>query len=255
MNKIAGRVHPALIAVWAAIVAVGHLMPTIPMLGTGRSFSLSAALTPLSGIFFGPIAGALCSAAGGFVGSFIAPHTAWMGPFTFIVGTSTAFTTGCVAWGKWPPVKLSAGGNFIINGGIIVYIAGVSLWYTQEIGRSIVYFPIVSYGFGFVALIIGSIFAHRLFASKKPPARFAALWLCAFAGMMGGASIGNFFSLVLFGLPRELWAFLMFVQPLERVVFALGAMLIGAPLIAGLEKIGIFVGPHSEDDATHLPAP
>ena len=121
-DNFKNSLHPAVVAVWAAVVAAGHLLPAIPILGTGSTFSLASSLSPLSGIFFGPIAGALCSAAGGFIGNLIAPHTAWMGLGTFILGTITAFTSGCIAWGKWPPVAISGSGNFIINGGIIVYM-------------------------------------------------------------------------------------------------------------------------------------
>ena len=255
MKKIAGRIHPALVAVWAAIVVIGHMLPTIPILGTGSTFSLTTVLSPLSGIFFGPVAGALCSAAGGFIGSLIAPHTAWMGMGTFIIGTVTAFTSGCIAWGGWPPVKLSGNGSFIINGGIIVYITGTMLWFTQEIGRSIILFPVICYGLGFAALVAGTVFTGRMFASSKPLLKFPAIWLCAFGGLLGGASIGNFFSLVLYKQPRELWSVLMFVAPLERCLFSLGAMLIGVPLLAGLSKIGIFAGPWHEEPEKELPEP
>ena len=245
-NKFIRKIHPAVIAVWAAVIGAGHLLPTIPIWGTGSTFSLSSALFPLAGILFGPIAGALAAAAGGFIGSLIAPHTAWMGLFTFIVGTVTAFTSGCIAWGKWPPVSINTGGSFIINGGIIIFIAGTVLWFTQEIGRSIILVPVVFYGLGFIAMIIGIIFARRMFASSRQFLKFPAIWMCAFAGLAGGASIGNFFSLVLYKLPAELWAALAFVQPLERAVFALGAMLIGAPLLTGLNKMGISAGPNDE---------
>ena len=246
-----GKVHPAVMAVWAAIVAAGHVLPTIPIMGTGSTFSLTAALSPLSGILFGPVAGALCSAAGGFTGSLIAPHTAWMGLGTFIIGTTTAFTSGCIAWGRWPPVSINAGGSFVINGGIIVYIIGTILWFTQETGRSAALFPIVCYGLGFAALITGSVFAPAMLAGKRKAPKFPALWLCAFGGMIGGATVGNFFSLVLYKLPRELWLTLTVVAPLERAGFSLGAMLIGAPLLAGLPKIGIFVGP--QEEAAEIP--
>jgi hypothetical protein len=242
-----GTVHPAVMAAWAAIVAVGHILPTIPLFGTGGTFSLTAALSPLSGIFFGPAAGALCSAAGGFIGNLIAPHTAWMGLGTFIIGTTTAFTSGCIAWGRRPLISINAGGSFVINGGIIVYIIGTILWFTQETGRSVPIFPLVYYGLGFAALIIGGLFAPAMLAGKRKALKFPALWLCAFGGMIGGATVGNFFSLVLYKLPRELWLVLMITAPLERVVFSLGAMLIGAPLLAGLPKTGIFVGPSVEE--------
>ncbi|MDR0442628.1 MAG: ECF transporter S component [Treponema sp.] len=251
MKKRFSNIHPAVIAVWAAIVAAGHALPTIPIWGTGSPFSLNSVLSPLSGIFFGPIAGAFCSAAGGFIGSLFAPHTAWLGPWTFIVGTVTAYTSGCIAWGKWPPVTISGNGSFIINGGVIVYITGTILWFTQEIGRSVVIFPIVFYGLGFIAFIAGNIFSSMMFASSKKYMRFPAIWLCAFGGLIGGASVANFFFLILYKLPKENWYALAFAAPVERAVFAAGAMLVGVPLLTGLEKIGIFAGPGQ--DAVDLP--
>jgi hypothetical protein len=247
-NKLTGNIHPAVVAVWAAISAAGYVLPTIPIWGTGSTFSVSTALAPLSGIFFGPVAGALCSAAGGFVGSLIAPHTAWMGLGTFIIGTTTAFTAGCIAWGKWPPVMINKSGSFIVNGGIIVYIIGTVLWFTQETGRSVMRLPLVSYGLGFVVMITGIIFARRIFTGKSRLLKFPAIWLSAFGGLIGGATVGNFFSLILYNLPVEPWMAITFVQPVERAIFALGAMFIGVPLLEGLNKIGISAGPQPEEE-------
>lgn len=242
-KRLINNIHPAVISVWAAVVAAGYLIPTIPIWGTGGAFSLANVLNPLSGIFFGPVGGALCSAVGGFIGSLIAPHTAWMGPGTFIIGTVTAFTAGCIAWGKFPPVTVNSNGNFIINGGIIIYLIGTILWFTQEIGRSVIRFPVVVYGLGFVSMITGIIFAGKMLTGKSRLLKFPAIWLCAFGGLIGGAAIGNFFSVVLFKQPREVWAILTITAPIERAVFALAAALAGVPLLTGLNKVGIFVGP------------
>jgi len=247
-NKLTGNIHPAVIAVWAAVCAAGFLLPTVPIWGTGSVFSVSSALAPLSGIFFGPLAGALCSAAGGFIGSLIAPHTAWMGLGTFIIGTVTAFTSGCIAWGKWPPVMINKSGSFIVSGGIIVYLIGTVLWFTQETGRMAILLPLVSYGLGFAFMVAGIIFARRVFTGKSRLLKFPVIWLCAFGGLTGGASVGNFFSLVLYDLPGDVWKALAVVQPAERAIFALGAMFIGVPLLEGLNKIGISAGPALEDD-------
>ena len=247
-NKLTGNIHPAVAAVWAAVVAAGHIFPTVPIMGTGSTFSVTSALSPLSGILFGPIAGCLCSAIGGFIGSLIAPHTAWMGLGTFIIGAVTAFTAGCIAWGKWPPVAISSSGSFIFNGGIIVYIVGTILWFTQETGRGVVRLPLFYYGLGFAAMITGFIFAGRMLKSSRRLLRFPAIWLCAFGGLVGGATVGNFFTLVLYKLPKDIWVALTIIAPIERAVFALGAMLIGAPLLAGLNKIGIYAGPQSEEE-------
>jgi hypothetical protein len=249
-------IHPAVIAVWAALVGAAHLVPlALPILGTGSPFTLAAALYPLSGIFFGPLAGAICSAAGGVMGSIVAPHTAWLGMGTFIIGTTTAFTSGCIAWSAGPPVTINRRGGVVINGGIIVYIIGTVLWFSQEIGRSVPLFPLVYYTAGFAALMAGSILAGKILAGKKQFLKIPMLWFCAFGGMIGGASIGNFFSLALLQSPREQWLYLTAAAPLERAVFSLGAALIGAPLLAGLAKIGIFVGPQEETPDDALPPP
>jgi len=241
------KTHVALIAVWAAVTAAAQMIPTIPMLGTGRAFSFAAALAPLAGIFFGPIYGALCAAAGGFAGSLLAPHTAWMGPWTFIVGTVTAFTSGCIAWGGWPPAKISGRGNFVVNGGIIVYLLGTALWFSHETGRSLARFPLVFYGAGLLALLAGSMFVGRVLAGANRAFKFPALMLCAFGGMAGGASIGNFFGLALFDFPREMWVVLTFMAPAERLAFSLATAVVGLPLLESLPKIGIFVGPQEGD--------
>lgn len=246
-NKFWGNVHPAVAAVWAAVLAAGHIFPTIPILGTGGSFSLTSALSPLSGIFFGPVAGALCSAVGGCIGSLIAPHTAWAGVGTFIIGTTTAFTSGCIAWGKWPPVAVDGRGSLVINGAIIVYITGTILWFTQEIGREVFMMPVVLYGLGFVVMIIGIIFARRLLSGSSRILKFPAIWICAFGGLIGGATVGNFLTLVLFRLPENVWSALIIAAPIERAIFAAGAMLIGSPLLAGLNKIGVPAGPQAHE--------
>ena len=239
--------HPAVIAVWAAVVAAGYLLPTFPIWGTGGAFSISSILNPLCGIFFGPLAGALCAAAGGFAGNMIAPYTAWMGPATFIVGTTTAFTTGCIAWGRWPPVTVNENGSFVFNGGIIIYLIGTILWFTQETGRIVFWLPIIFYGLGFIAMTAGIFAVPKFLTGNKRILKFPAVWLCAFGGLVGGAAIGNFFSLVLFRQPKEIWSVLAFYAPLERAIFALGATLVGVPLLEGLNKIGILAGPQQSE--------
>jgi hypothetical protein len=240
------KIHPAYIAVWASIVAAGYLIPTLPILGTGSNFSLANILSPLSGIFFGPIAGALCSAIGGFIGSFISPVPPLLGSFNFIFGAITAFTTGCIAWSKWPPVKINTEGSFIINGGIIVYFTGTILWFTQSAGRDFIWLPIVFYGLGFIAMITGFFLSGRFFASSKKILKLPAIWLSAFGGLVGGATMGNFFYLVIFNPPAVDLMRLIIISPLERALFAAVAAAIGVPLLEGLNKIGISAGPESE---------
>jgi hypothetical protein len=125
----------------------------------------------------------------------------------------------------------------------VVYAVGIALWFSQEIGRSFPLLPLVYYGLGIAAVIIGGFLAPRWLAGPNRGFKLPAVWLCAFGGMIGGASLGNFFSLLLYKLPREVWASLVVISPLERTAFSLGTMIIGVPLLIGLPKIGIFVGP------------
>lgn len=248
MEKNLKIIHPAYIAAWASVVAAGHIIPTLPLLTTGANFSLANILSPLSGVFFGPVIGALCSAIGGFIGSFISPVPPMLGPFYFIISGTTAFTAGCIAKGKWPPVRISMKGNFIFNGGIIVYLIGTILWFTQETGRSFIWIPIVVYGLGFAAMITGFFVSAKFLASdNKKILMFPAIWLSAFGGLIGGATVGNFFYLIVFNPPAADLVRLLVMAPLERALFATVAMLIGVPLLEGLRKIGINTGTQEEN--------
>lgn len=235
LNKKAEAVHPAVIAIWAALIAVAHLLPTIPLVVTGGSFTVSAAFLPLAGIFFGPAAGALCAAIGGFIGNLIAPQSAWLGLGTFIIGTTNAFTTGLLSRGKWLQ-------------GVAVIILGVILWFTTAIGREALLYPAVVYSLGIIAAILGGLLGKRWLVSQKRVLQLVVVWLIAFAGFIAAAGVGNYFGIVVRQTPAEIWNMLAFVSPTERAVFSLGSALIGVPLLAALPKIGIFVGPSDEEE-------
>ncbi len=94
--------HPAIIAVWAALIAVASLLPAFPLIGgTGGTFSLGNAIIPLSGILFGPWAGAIAAGVGGFLGQLIAPSTVVFGPLQFILSIISAMAAGFAMQKKW----------------------------------------------------------------------------------------------------------------------------------------------------------
>ncbi|MEL7610636.1 MAG: ECF transporter S component [Bacillota bacterium] len=234
-NAFLGNIHPAVISVWAAILAASHLIPGFPMLGTGGNFSVSSALIPLAGIFFGPIPGALCAAIGNFIGYLIAPSGAWLGMATFLIGTVNALAAGLVSRGKWPYAA-----------GLIAI--GTILWFSNPIGQSVPLFAIVFYGLGLIAVILGGLVSRKGLIGKNAFLKAVAIFLCAFAGLVTAASLANFASLTLLELPATIWTALVFVSPFERAMFSLGAVIIGIPLLVGLPKIGIFVGPEDPND-------
>jgi uncharacterized membrane protein len=223
--------HPAVIAVWAAIIATGNLLPAIPIVGTSGTFNVGAALVPLAGVFFGPVAGALCAAIGAFIAQILAPHSAWLGLATFVVATTNAFVAGCLSRGRW---YLSAG----------VILLGYALWFSTAIGRQAAVFPLVFYSLGLLAVLAGAVL-WKAGGSKGPAGFFlaCAVFTSAYAGFVGAAGVANFAGILLYKWPAAMWKGLVFVSPVERALFSFGAAVIGIPLLIGLPKIGVRVGP------------
>lgn len=235
-GKLFGRFHPAVISVYAAVIAASALLPSIPLLGTGGTFSIATALVPLAGVFFGPIAGALCAAIGCFVGQLIAPNTAWLGIATFLIGVVSAFAAGLVSTKKW----------YIALG---IILLGTVLWFFHPIGQKAPLFPAIFYGAGAVACVLGAFVGNSWLKSNNVFKKSVAVFLAAYAAMVGSAALANFAGLVVFQIPAETWTLLAFMSPVERAIFSLGSVIVGVPLLIGLPKIGIFIGPALDEEA------
>ncbi|MGI6331232.1 MAG: ECF transporter S component [Zhaonellaceae bacterium] len=229
------KVHPAMIAVWAALISVSGLLPTFPVFGTGGNFSVGYTLAPIAGIMFGPFAGALSVAIGEFIGSIIAPHVATLGLFTFIINTTNAFAAGYLSRKNW-----------YVCFGIIAALTVV--WFLIPSGRAAYVYSLV-YLAGMVAAPIGGILGSRLFDRDNVLIKTIGVFLMSWPAYIAGSIMGNIPTLFLVELPAELWnTFLVWVTPFERTVFAIGAAIIGTPLLIGLPKIGIFVGPQYDGE-------
>ena len=223
--------HPAVLAVWAALIASANLLPAIPMVGLSGTFNVGAALVPLAGIFFGPLAGALCAAIGAFISQLIAPHGAWLGLATFLVSTVNAFTAGCVSRGRWYLA-------------LLVILVGYVLWFLTPIGLEAAIFPLVFYTLGLAAVAVGTpVWKNVRRFRPGSPLRGVAVFAAAYAGFVGAAGLANFAGITLYKWPAAMWKGLAFVSPVERAVFSLGATIIGVPLLIALPKIGVRVGP------------
>ncbi|OHE58894.1 MAG: hypothetical protein A2Y36_11485, partial [Treponema sp. GWA1_62_8] len=227
--------HPAVLAVWAALIASANLLPVIPMVGLSGTFNVGAILVPLAGIFFGPLAGALCAAIGAFISQLIAPHSAWLGLATFLVATVNAFTAGCVARGRWYLA-------------LPVILIGYALWFLTPIGMEAAIFPLIFYTLGLLAVAVGSpIWMNAGRFGPKSPLRAVGVFAAAYAGFVGAAGLANFAGIMLYKWPAAMWQGLAFVSPVERAVFSLGATIIGVPLLISLPKIGVRVGPEAAE--------
>ncbi len=230
------KIHPAMMAVWAALLSVASLLPSFPVFGTGGNFSVSYVLAPLAGIMFGPWAGALTVAVGELIGSIISPAVASLGIFTFIINTANAFCVGYLCRKKWQ-----------VCFGYIALLTVV--WYLLPQGRGAWLYGIVVYGLGLVMSVVGGTAGVALYAKTNPVTRMVGLFLMVFPCYIAGSITGNIPTLFMFDLPPDLWNnFLIWMTPFERTIFALGAAIIGLPLLVGLPKISIFVGPEYDEE-------
>jgi hypothetical protein len=71
---------------------------------------------------------------------------------------------------------------------------------------------------------------------------FVGVFLAALAGTIVDHAFGSLWALIQFQLPPEVWLTVLPLAPVERILFSLGAAIIGTPLLIGLPKIGLPVG-------------
>ncbi len=232
-----GKLNPAVMAVWAALLAVTKLLPSIPIIGTGATFSVSSILTPLAGILFGPVPGIIIAAVGGFIGQMVAPHTAWMGIFSFLIAVFNAGCAGCVVHKKW----------YVAVG--IILLGGI-LWAFHPIGKEAMILPAVYYSSGIAAALVCGFLGRKWLLGSNQVLKFIALVLAAYTGFVAASAFANYVGgLLMMQWPAAMWQGLAFVSPLERVFFSIGCAIIGVPLLYGLPKIDLYVGPMAEEEA------
>ncbi|MDD5367917.1 MAG: hypothetical protein PHQ40_02435 [Anaerolineaceae bacterium] len=247
MNKksVLITAHPAVIAVWAALMAAASLLPAFPVIGTGVTFNIANCLTPLAGIFFGPWAGAVAAGVGAFIGQLIAPHTVLFGPLQFTIAVLGAMASGFAMQRRWWAPAL-----------IIAVFAGA--WYLLPNGRAAWATPLL-YILGFAFILVGVVISHKENPLLSKDRRKLGLGiLCAsIAGIVVTQAMGNLWAMIFFQLPPAIWFTVLAISPIERFLFGLGAMIIGTPLLIGLPKIGIPVGPmiYEKEEDSDEPAP
>lgn len=229
MQSFGKKVHPAVIAVWAAFIAIAGLLPVIPVFGTGATFSLSDSAVVLAGVMFGPLAGTLSAAIGGFLGQLLAPHAAVFGVVTFVCPTLAALTAGLLLKRKW------------------VYVLGIFavltvLWYLFPLGRSAWFQPLVNYPLAVILIYPAAIWGFKLLSSLDYKKMFLGVLMISFIGSCASMALGNTMALPMFALPREVWLGVLPIAVPQRILFAILAAVIGVPLLVGLPKIGVTVG-------------
>jgi len=193
MRKLTAK-EIALIAVFAALIAIVTRLPGIPIslgLGTGK-IELSVPLYPLAGLLLGPWLGALAVIIGNFV-AWIIPSSTVMGFLLIPAGAFAALTTGFLTRSrKWSNWKLGAILLTVLN----------ALWYATPVGWEAPFYPIPLH---FTALALILIFRSKIVDFVNSQSRrllTLGVGLASFIGIMAD----------------HMWGGLMFITAFNFVV-------------------------------------
>ncbi len=242
MAKRRGRmdeVHVAYIAISAAIVTATAYIPMFPVVGAGTVISAGMIAVPLVGILLGPVAGTLATAIGAFLGQIVAPYGAIFGLITFLCPMMGAFVSSLVAFKRWKDAALT------LSLTILLWYAITSIKWAKDPYSSVRwYFPYLH----LTSLASLFIFREKIgdwIESLDPKKVPFGIFLAALAGLLTDHMVGNSIYVGVYSGPARVYSFVLLLYSFERIAGAIGAALVGAPLLIALYKARIGVGPWS----------
>ena len=218
----------ALIAVFASLQAGLSSLPYTISIGVSGQITLGVIGASLIGIVIGPLLGGLAVLIGSFIGVFINPAGAIFGVLSVLPPTLGA---------------LSAGFMMLKRGYVpgTVILASVLVFYAHPFGREVLLYPFLD----ITAMIVAFVFSTRMAVWSSQPLDIKKLSLgvpvAAFVGTLTDHMFGSGLAIWYFNpaLTPEIWSFVMFVYPIERIVVVILTSIIAVPLYYSLKKAGL----------------
>jgi len=219
-NRKLTTLDVALTAVFTALYAVLGFLRISPIIGlSGQAITAAAIIAPIIGMLLGPYIGTLSAFLGGTIGFFLGS----LSYASFASGMATAFCAGMIRTGK----RIVAA---------LVYLTLLLLFaFYPVIGPAWV-FPLETW-FQIVGLIIlvsplQSI-AKRLLDSQSNAKLMYGFFLTCLVSTLAGQIAGSLVFEILAADPNVVkgsWPALTELYPVERIIIALAAALIGTAL-------------------------
>lgn len=211
-----------LIAVLAAVYAVGSFVPGFPMIGVpGSRIDITRSLEMGYGLILGPVLGPLAAFLGALVGKFLT------GGGIGLFFTPLALVSSFIA------AALGRRNVFNVRGWVLASLISIVLiagWYVTETGRNAPYYPILH----IAALCIILIFRGNLsdFIHSRDKGRVGlGVALCSFPSTMAGHMLGNLIFIVLFKPTSSFFYSILLVSAFERIVLTIFSTMIATTLI------------------------
>jgi len=218
----------ALLAIFASLQAVLSSLPYSISIGVSGQITLGVIGAALIGIIIGPLFGGLAVLIGSVIGMFINPAGAIFGVLSVLPPTLGALGAG------FTMLKRS-----YVPGTII--LASVLIFYAHPFGREVLFYPFLD----IIAIIVAFVFSTRMavWSSQLLDIKKLSLGVpvAAFVGTLTDHMFGSGLAIWYFNpvLTPEIWSFVMFVYPIERIVVVILTSIIAVPLYYSLEKVGL----------------
>jgi uncharacterized membrane protein len=220
----------ALIAVFTALYVVFGVLKISPIIGLpGQAITAAALIAPIIGILLGPYVGALSTFLGGTIGFYVT----WFPLPSLFSGTCAALCSGLLYRGK----RIVA---FLIYFLLFIFLAFYPVIGPVWLFPAYVWFQLLA------MIVLASplqSWALKRFRSENKPSLLYAFFLTCLVSTMLGQIAGTLtFEVIMTPDPNFFlgnWMTTMLYYPLERVIIAFGAALIGMPLLKILERANL----------------
>ena len=218
----------ALVAVFAAVDVILGALPA-------WWISWAAIIKPLHGVFLGPMGGVLAAFIGGIIGNVVWPQTAVLAIFTWIPGLVGALGAGLMVKRSW---KLVA----------VIFAALIIAFYLHQVGRMLAFWALYDKIVALALIFPAAVLIKKMLKSGLEWKYLTpTITLISFVGTQIDNMVGNdlfiFLKLYeLFGISVDallpLYVTGAFIMVAQRVVVAIIAGIVGAPLLKAIQKSG-----------------
>jgi hypothetical protein len=224
-NKRLTAKDAGLIVCFTALYVVLGFLPISPIIGLpGKTITAAAIIAPIMGILLGPYIGTLSASLGGLIGSFFG----YFSPPSLVSGAFAALCAGMLSIGKRSVCAFTYF-SLIFLFGFYPFVGPVWLY------PPLMWFQIA----GFLILVspLQSMASKNLNSSNRSKPLFAFFvtsLTSTLAGQIAGSLTFELFSWPIFIVDvnawKANWQVITFLYPVERIIIALSAALIGASL-------------------------
>jgi hypothetical protein len=236
--KLAAK-NIALIAVFAPWYTIFTLWPLFPVIGASGSFiTMAVIMAPLIGIILGPYLGFLSVAVGGIIGLSLGQIGGPFGSLSFVPHAATTFCSGMLYNGKRMTCAVIYA--FLLVVFALYPVVGPAWLYPYFIWMQIV---------GLVILVspLQSKAVEQTHEYTKSLGLTFGVGIISLTAALFGHIVGDIMFEAIYwpnlissvGAWKSTWQLLAWVYPLERVIIAIAAALIGTALIKALKAYGL----------------